>query len=152
IDDWETGTSDLAKLVQATGIRSSVGVPVIVGGELWGGLVAASDREEPMPPDTEKRLTRFTELVATAVANADARRELERVAAEQASLQRVATLVAEGRRPVEVFAAVTEQVAELFDAMTAVQRFDHDGPAVVFVGVSKDAEAEVPIGTRWEFS
>ena len=50
-----------------------------------------------MPADTEARLTQFTELLATAVANAESRAELARLAEEQAALRRVATLVARGR-------------------------------------------------------
>ena len=38
----------------------------------------------------------FTELVATAIANAESREELAELADEQAALRRVATLVAEG--------------------------------------------------------
>ena len=55
---------------------------------------------EPLPRDAEQRLDKFTELVATAVANATSREALRRLADEQAALRRVATLVAEGaRRP-----------------------------------------------------
>ena len=52
-----------------------------------------------MPAVTESRLADFTELVATAIANADAREQVTRLAEEQAALRRVATLVAEGARP-----------------------------------------------------
>jgi signal transduction histidine kinase len=63
----------------------------------------------------------------------------------------VATLVAQGVPPVEVFSAVSEEVAPLFGSDTAgVGRFDHDGPAIVFVGVSKNVEGVIPIGTRWQ--
>jgi signal transduction histidine kinase len=76
VDSWATGTSELATLVRARGIRSSVGAPVVVEGRLWGALVAATDSETPLPSVTEHRLARFTELVATAVSNAAARAEL----------------------------------------------------------------------------
>ena len=52
-------------------------------------------------------------------------------------------------RPIEIFSAVSDEVARLFRAQAAVLRFEHDGPAVVFVGVSKTLE--LPVGTRWEF-
>jgi signal transduction histidine kinase len=64
-------------------------------------------------------------------------------------LLRVATLVAQGGRPADVFAAVSEEADGLFGAGAAVLRFEYDGPAVVFVGISKTVE--IPIGTRWEF-
>jgi signal transduction histidine kinase len=52
------------------------GAPIIVEGRLWGELGVASTLEEPLPPDTEARLASFTELVATAIANAQSRAEL----------------------------------------------------------------------------
>jgi signal transduction histidine kinase len=85
--------------------------------------------------------------VATAIANAESRAGLARLAEEQAALRRVATLVAEGLPPAELFSAVSEEVAGLFGS-GAVLRYDDDGPAIVFVG---DARVEIPIGTRWEF-
>jgi GAF domain-containing protein len=51
-------------------------VPVIVEGRLWGVVAASSRLEQPLPPDTETRPASFTELVATAIANADSRAEL----------------------------------------------------------------------------
>ena len=81
------------------GVRAAVGVPVLVGGRIWGVMVVGSSRPEPLPADTEMRIGAFTELVATAIANTEARRELEQVAAEQAALGRVATLVAEAVPP-----------------------------------------------------
>jgi signal transduction histidine kinase len=60
----------------------------------------------------------------------------------------VATLVVEGRRPAELFSAVSEEVARLFGSGAGVLRYDHDGRAIVFVGA---AGVGIPIGTRWEF-
>ena len=131
------------------GLRSAVATPIIVEGRLWGVIGAATTTEQPMPPDTEARLASFAELVATAIANAESRAALTRLAEEQAALRRVATLVARGVPPVEIFSAVSDEVARLFRAQAAVLRFEHDGPAVVFVGVSKTLE--LPVGTRWEF-
>ena len=72
--------------------------PCIVSGRVWGAVVvAAGDERPPLPADTLDRLAAFTELVATAIANSDARTEIERLAEEQAALRRVATLVAQGR-------------------------------------------------------
>jgi signal transduction histidine kinase len=121
-----------------------------VEGRLWGVIIAISTDPEPIPERSEARLGQFTDLVATAVANAEARRALEHVAAEQAALRRIATLVAQGVEPEAIFAAVTEEIAVMFGAIAAVERFEHDPPAVVFLGVSE--EDEVPIGTRWEFA
>ena len=81
----------LGLAVRETGIRSAVGTPVIVQGQLWGVTFAASTLEQPLPPDTETRLASFTELVATAIANTDSRAALARLAEEQAALRRFAT-------------------------------------------------------------
>ena len=136
---------------QDWGLRSSVGVPVSAESRLWGCMVVAFSGQElqPLPDDTEARLASFTELVATAIANTESRASLARLAEEQAALRRVATLVAQGVPPVEVFSAVSDEVGGLFGAQAGVLRFGHDGPAIVFVGVSKTLE--LPVGTRWEF-
>src|SRR4051794_20716690 len=49
-----------------------VGAPVSVGGRLWGALVAATEPGDEVPADLEQRLCDFAELVAQALANADA--------------------------------------------------------------------------------
>jgi signal transduction histidine kinase len=63
-------------------------------------------------------------------------------------LRRIATLVAQGVQPEEVLAAVTEEVAVTFRAITAVLRFEHDPASVILVGASR--EIDNPIGTRWD--
>jgi PAS domain S-box-containing protein len=139
-------------------IRSGVGVPIVVEGALWGAIVIGTVRER-FPDDTEQRLEKFTQLAATAIADAESRAGLARLADEQAALRRVATLVAEGVQPSNVFSAVTEEVAGLFGSPAGVLRYDHDGPAVVFVKAwgwqrlfpDGAASFEMPIGTRWEF-
>jgi len=54
-----------------------MGAPIWVEGRLWGVLVVYSDSDEVLPPDTERRLGEFTQIVATAIANADSRAELD---------------------------------------------------------------------------
>ena len=87
--------------------------------------MTATSTEGPLPPDTETRLASFTELVATAIANAEARETLAQLADEQAALRRVATLVAEGVSQDTLFAAVAEEVAGLVgvDQLT-IDRYD----------------------------
>jgi hypothetical protein len=67
-------------------------------------VTALVDRER-LPDRIEDRLAEFTELVATAISNTASREELARLADEQASLRRVATLVACELPPGQVFAA-----------------------------------------------
>ena len=147
-DDYSESTGELATLVRDIGIRSSVGAPVVVEGHVWGALIATTNRDEPLPAGSEARLARFTELIATAIANTQSREALAELAEEQAALRRVATLVAQGVRPSEIFSAVSEEVSLVFQAASAVIRFDEDGPALVFVGV---ANIDIPLGARWEF-
>jgi PAS domain S-box-containing protein len=149
IDDYSGLEGEIVDAVRRIGIRSTIGTPIVVAGRLWGAMVVSST--EQLPEGTEARLADFTELLATAIENAESREALQQLAEEQAALRRVATLVAQDVRPAEVFSAVSEEVARLFGTDTAwVVRFDHGGPAIVFVGVSKNVEAVIPIGTRWQ--
>jgi len=75
--DGSTGTSGPdCEVASELGVRAAVGVPVSTGGRLWGAIVVSSTQDEPLPLGTEARLTGFTELAATAVANAEARAAL----------------------------------------------------------------------------
>jgi signal transduction histidine kinase len=76
VDSFTSAASVLAERAREDGIRSAVGTPIIVEGRLWGLIAAISGKEQPLPPDTEARLTSFTELVATAIANTEARAEV----------------------------------------------------------------------------
>src|SRR6185436_11661054 len=93
-DTDDPSAASMPPLVRAIGIRSSVASPIIVEGELWGAITAAST-DAPLPSGAERRLTEFTELMGTAVANSQAREHVVTLAEEQAALRRVATLVAE---------------------------------------------------------
>src|SRR5262249_17135578 len=72
---------------------------------------------------------------------------LRRHAAEHAALRHVATLVAQGARPADVFTAVAEGVAELLRVPAiSMVRFDTDGTATKVAGWG---ESPFPVGTRW---
>ena len=60
----------------AADVRSAVGVPISVEGRLWGVISVASGHGRPLPAYTEARLAGFTELAATAIANAEAQAQL----------------------------------------------------------------------------
>ena len=131
------------------GLRSSVGVPIGIEGRLWGAMVVAFTQAELPPADTEARLAGFTELVATAVANAQARGELRGFAEEQAALRRVATLVARAVPPEEVFAAVTAEAGRLLTAdVAALTRYDPDGTEIVLGAWADTGAPPVAVGTR----
>ena len=88
---------DVAAAVAGTGSATrtdgGVGAPIVVEDRLWG-VVAVSESAESPPPGAEERLARFTELVATAIANAEGRAEVA------ASRARVVTAGDEERRRV----------------------------------------------------
>ena len=137
-----------AEDVLAAGMDSAVGAPIDVDGRLWGVMIAAS-REAPLPPDTETRLAGFTELVATAIANSQARVEVRGFAEEQAALRRVAILVAGGAAPEEVFAAVTAEAGRLLGIETIVHRYDvGDEATVVAHWAATESTALIPVGSR----
>jgi signal transduction histidine kinase len=76
IDSYPDQPGPIAALAGQLGIRSAVGCPVTVEGRLWDAASVTSKRPQPLPADTEARLAQFTELVATAIANTQARAEL----------------------------------------------------------------------------
>ena len=74
--------------------------------------------------------------------------ELRVLAEEQAALRRVATLVARGTRPEEVFAAVLEEVGRLLPVdMASLCRYEPDG-ALTWVANWGKAREHFPAGSR----
>src|SRR3954452_24028271 len=113
VDNYAEAPGEAAEAALELAWQSPAGAPITFQARLWGALLVVSKSEQPLPPGTERRLAEFTELVATAIANSQARDELTRLAEEQAALRRVATLVAAGAPPAEVFQAVSAEVAAL---------------------------------------
>lgn len=95
MDSDAEGSGQIAAAARAAGIGSSVGAPIIVEGRLWGVMTASSAHDELLPADTQARLTNFTELVATAIANAQSRADLA------ASRARIVATADETRRRIE---------------------------------------------------
>ncbi|HEY2319130.1 MAG TPA: GAF domain-containing protein [Solirubrobacteraceae bacterium] len=148
IDTYPGASDSLATVISDVGVCSSVGAPISVEGHLWGVIHAASTGEQPLPADTEARLASFTELVATAIANAESRIALARLVEEQAALRRVATLVARGAPPEEVFDSVTKEVGRLLPVDFAdLSRYEPDGTVTILAtwGITR---AVLPSGAR----
>jgi GAF domain len=61
MDSYDNGAGSIAARVRA------VGVPILVDGRVWGLAAVGSVQPGPMPADTEVRIGRFAELIATAV-------------------------------------------------------------------------------------
>ena len=74
MDDYAGATGAVGEAFRALGVRAAIGVPIIVEGRLWGAMGAAATA--PLSPGAESRMGEFTALVATAIANIDARTEI----------------------------------------------------------------------------
>jgi PAS domain S-box-containing protein len=130
------------------GIRSVAAAPIIVDGHLWGAIAGASDDHDSLPDQIEDRLTEFTEMVATAISNTASREALATLADEQTALRRVATLVARGVPPPDVFAAVAREVGLLLGVdATRMVRYELDGTATGVAAWSATGD-HIPPGRR----
>ena len=148
MDDWANATGAVAAMAHVLGVRSSVATPIVVEGRLWGTMIAATSQSTPLPADTESRIGEFTELVATAISNAESREALTRLADEQAALRRVATLVAQGASAAAVFDAVAAEMEGLLGADgVTLSRYEPDD-AVILVAHRGTGAEMAPAGTR----
>jgi signal transduction histidine kinase len=152
LDTYHGATGRLAGLRDRLGLRSTAGAPIMADGRIWGmmSVSTVSSRPEPgaLPAGSEQRLADFTELLATAMSNAQARSDLARLAEEQAALRRVATLVATGTASEDLFDAVTIEMRLLLDAGAAsLLRYEADGTATVLAAGSA-RDSEVPLLSR----
>jgi signal transduction histidine kinase len=117
IDDYAKATGAVADAVGQLGTRSAVGCPVVVDGRLWGAMIAAWGKEERAPAGTESRIGEFTELIATAIANAQARSDLAAsrarvVAAADQERQRVVRDLHDGAQQRVVHTIITLKLAD----------------------------------------
>jgi signal transduction histidine kinase len=76
VDSFAQASGPIAQEARELGIRSSVGCPIVVAGRLWGVIAASSRSDAVFPAETESQMAEFTELVATAIANAESQAEL----------------------------------------------------------------------------
>ncbi|MET7992705.1 DUF4118 domain-containing protein [Amycolatopsis sp. NPDC005232] len=111
----ETGA--IAREARNLGIRSSVGCPIVASGRLWGVIAASTKSAERFPDNTEAQIASFTELVATAIENAEARAEL------QASRARIVATADRTRRRIErdLHDGAQQQLVSLALQVRAVQ-------------------------------
>jgi signal transduction histidine kinase len=86
VERYDQASGTLAETMRTLGYRAAVAAPVSVGGRPWGALAAATASEDALPEGLEQRLCDFADLVAQALANADA---YEKLAASRARLVEV---------------------------------------------------------------
>ena len=148
-EEYRDLPGSLAAAAREHGLDRVAGAPIIVDGRVWG-VISTSSPDAPLPDNVEDDLGEFTELVATAIANSQAHEELTRLAEEQAALRRVATLVAAGAPPAEVFEAVSAEVAALLGADgSAVSRYEADGTVTAVSGWTTEG-GYIYAGRRYE--
>jgi PAS domain S-box-containing protein len=94
IDDLEHASGPVPARLRVHGLRSGVGAPIVVEGRLWG-VMTCGWTGGPPPQDAEARVAQFTDLVGTAIANAEGRAEL------LASRSRIVTTADQTRRRIE---------------------------------------------------
>jgi signal transduction histidine kinase len=149
LDSYRGATGTVAEYRDRLGLRSTAGAPIMAGGRVWGMMnVSVQDSRpgaETLPAGSEQRLADFTELLATAISNAQAHSELARLAEEQTALRRVATLVATGTASTDLFDAVTIEMRLLLNAgIASLLRYEADGSATI-LAASSDPDTEVPL-------
>jgi signal transduction histidine kinase len=121
IEDYEDAPGSVAALARERGVRSAVGAPITVEGQLWGAMTAFSKTDKPLPSGIELRLADFTDLVGTAIANAQAR--------------------------VDLTASRARVVAATDDIRRRIERDLHDGTQQLLVSLALDVrntQASVP--------
>ena len=144
VDSFAGASGPIAREAQALGIRASVGCPIVVGGRAWG-VIAASTKREAFPPDTESRIADFTELAATAVSNAEARRALvasraRLLAAGDDARRRVVRDLHDGAQQSLVRTIMTLKVAE-----QVLGEGDEEARALVGEAIGEAEEANVEL-------
>lgn len=108
-------SGSVAQLVRDSGVRSVAAAPVVVDGAPWGFVGAATERDI-LPDKIEDRLAEFTELVAIAISNLQARSDLAAsrariVAAADAERRRVIRDVHDGAQQRLVHTVITLKLA-----------------------------------------
>jgi signal transduction histidine kinase len=104
-------------------IRSAAAGPIILGGRIWGALLATWPKGTPMPAGAEHRVAAFAELVSYAIENAETREKLA------ASRARIVEAADEARRRIERDlhdGAQQRLVAAALELTLLERRLEHD--------------------------
>ena len=124
MDSYADTGGQLGDVIKDLRFSSGVGAPIVVDGRLWGITMANWVDDKPPPPDTEERLAQFTQLLETAIANADSRDQLT------ASRARLLTEADEARRRVvrDLHDGAQQRLVHTIVTLKMAQRaLDEDG-------------------------
>ena len=130
VDSYEGLPGEMPARLRAQGLKASVAAPIAVEGEIWGAVVAARSIPEPFEPGADRRLGEFAQLIAHAIANADARSQLT------ASRARIVAAADEARQRIERDlhdGAQQRLVGVALQLRLARARIDDDAPAAALV-------------------
>ena len=97
IDSYDNVAGPIAARVRAVGVSAAVGVPIIVDGRVWGLAAVGSLQPGPMSADTELRVGRFAELIATAVVAGYRDEQKQQLLAEGSQRSNLVDALLEGR-------------------------------------------------------
>jgi signal transduction histidine kinase len=135
LDTYAGATGRLAMIRDRLGLRSMIGAPIIVGGRVWGLVTVGviSSRPEALPAGSEQRLADFTELLATAISNAQAHSELT------ASRARIVVTADETRRRIErnLHDGIQQRLVTLALKLRAVRDVGRPGTAALLAAISQ---------------
>lgn len=130
-------------------LQGRIAAPVYLPDGLWGAVAVATTEAVPLAADATVGLSRFAELVALAIENAEMRVQLERRVREQMALRRVATLVARETEPRTVIEEVAREAASALDARVGVVvRFGRGRGWARVVGSWRAEAAHAPASGR----
>ena len=121
--DYGTAKGPVGATLTEVHISSVIAAPIVVEDNLWGAIVVI-DASERLPPDSEERVAKFTELVATAIANAESRSELT------ASRARIVAAGDDARRRIErdLHDGAQQQLVTLLAALRTIEARMPSGP------------------------
>ncbi|MEO3867898.1 DUF4118 domain-containing protein [Nonomuraea sp. B12E4] len=153
------GTADLTiELGAVRAPEGCVAVPIEEGGSRFGTLVVPVTAEAGLRPSIERLRPSLVSLLRASADRAAishalgrSRDELRQMIEEQGALRRVATLVARGVSPSELFSAVASEMGRILKVeTTAIVRYDPD-LTMVYVGSwsARGAGFRMPVGSRW---
>jgi len=136
VDDYAGLEGELAARLRELGIRSGVGAPIVFDGGLWGAVLVSSLRRHAFAPGAEHRIAAFTELVAQALANAEAREQLA------ASRARVVAASDGERRRLErnLHDGAQQRLVGLALALRLLDRQIDEDPAAAHAAVARAGE------------
>ena len=135
VDSYAALPGSFAEEVRASGVHATVAAPILVDGELWGAFAVGSNAG-PFGPDAQERLGAFTELVAQAIANVDARIKLTE------SRARIVAAADDARRRIErdLHDGAQQRLVALALALQLVARSAEPATAAALQGCIEDLQ------------